>query len=672
WVSTRATSKEPLSSNPAWLEYNFGVGNSQIINTYTIINRNWTEPTSPNTWNFQGSNDGTTWVDLDSISGDINNTQAAIRTFNFFNATAYQYYRINIKASNSKNNVYNYIVAIGELQMNVPVNGVCGSANGSFVSTTKPLTATDSSLCSTGKATSFSGTGPWTWACASLNGGLSAVCAASIYLDVVNGVCGSANGSSFPASKPLTATDSSLCLIGQATSFSGTGPWTWGCAGLNGGLSAVCTASVSPINGVCDSANGQTFSTAPTTNLCSSGTAVSVYSDGTTWHWGCAGLNGGLSAVCTASVYSTIVNGVCGSANGQAFSSAPTAGSNGGLSAVCAAATATAAASITVTSPNSNYGSSFQIGNKMNISWTSMGLPVNATLSIGINGDGQTSTMAGAQIATNVLVSTGTYSWIIPAFLGENLAEKKYDVYVNYSNTIGAISNGYFTIVAPTATPINGACGSANGVSVSTAPTTNLCSTGTASALLASPFGVTSWSWNCMGSGIGATTASCSTNATVPTNGVCGTANGQAFSSAPITNLCSVGSVYNFSGSGPWTWTCLGVGMGPTLSANCSTVNPAVNGVCGSANGGLFIGAPTTNLCSTGTASIVSGAGPWTWSCLGSGTGATTASCSTYTSTAPPSVAGVCGSANGQAVSTVPTGSALCASGTVSNLSGSG
>ncbi|MCX6722001.1 MAG: peptidoglycan-binding protein, partial [Candidatus Staskawiczbacteria bacterium] len=141
WVSTRATSKEPLSSNPAWLEYNFGVGNSQIINTYTIINRNWTEPTSPNTWSFQGSNDGTTWVDLDSISGDINNTQAAVRTFNFTNDTAYQYYRIYIKASNSKNNVYNYIVAIGELQMNAPVNGVCGSANGSFVSTTKPLTA---------------------------------------------------------------------------------------------------------------------------------------------------------------------------------------------------------------------------------------------------------------------------------------------------------------------------------------------------------------------------------------------------------------------------------------------------------------------------------------------------------------------------------------------------
>ena len=57
-----------------------------------------------------------------------------------------------------------------------------------------------------------------------------------------------------------------------------------------------------------------------------------------------------------------------------------------------------------------------------------------------------------------------------------------------------------------------------------------------------------------------------------------------------------------------------------------STPGP-INGNCGSANGGTFTTVPTANLCSAGTASAVSGSGPWTWSCTGS-SGGTTANCS--------------------------------------------
>src|SRR3954454_1303133 len=51
-----------------------------------------------------------------------------------------------------------------------------------------------------------------------------------------------------------------------------------------------------------------------------------------------------------------------------------------------------------------------------------------------------------------------------------------------------------------------------------------------------------------------------------------------------------------------------------------------VNGACGGANGVTLTSAPTTNLCGTGTASVVTGIGPWTWSCVGLN-GGTTASC---------------------------------------------
>jgi PKD repeat protein len=48
----------------------------------------------------------------------------------------------------------------------------------------------------------------------------------------------------------------------------------------------------------------------------------------------------------------------------------------------------------------------------------------------------------------------------------------------------------------------------------------------------------------------------------------------------------------------------------------------AVNGVCGSSNGSTFASVPKTSFCSSGTASPVTGTGPWNWLCSGSGGGA--------------------------------------------------
>jgi hypothetical protein len=45
---------------------------------------------------------------------------------------------------------------------------------------------------------------------------------------------------------------------------------------------------------------------------------------------------------------------------------------------------------------------------------------------------------------------------------------------------------------------------------------------------------------------------------------------------------------------------------------------PKIEGVCGASRGLSFASIPTDNLCATGDASVVSGSGPWSWSCLGS------------------------------------------------------
>lgn len=166
-------------------------------------------------------------------------------------------------------------------------------------------------------------------------------------------------------------------------------------------------------------------------------------------------------------------------------------------------------------------------------------------------------------------------------------------------------------------------------------------------------------------------------------NGSCGTSNGSSFTSAPTSGLCGDGSLPAVSGSGPWTWSCAGSNGGTTASCSagisCTRPNGTTNtsypgpgcpswtnyctgpsdpvnpyqrwstayytvgtyidwvplspndqsplfcsqAVCGTSNGGSFTSAPTTGLCAPGTASAVSGSGPWSWTCTQSSNTAT-------------------------------------------------
>ncbi len=85
-----------------------------------------------------------------------------------------------------------------------------------------------------------------------------------------------------------------------------------------------------------------------------------------------------------------------------------------------------------------------------------------------------------------------------------------------------------------------------------------------------------------------------------------------------------------------YTLSCSGLGGNVTQTLTITvasapvTTTPTptpVNGTCGTSNNTTVSSIPTTNLCSTGTPSSVSGSGPWSWSCSGSN-GGSTASCS--------------------------------------------
>jgi hypothetical protein len=86
---------------------------------------------------------------------------------------------------------------------------------------------------------------------------------------------------------------------------------------------AVTSYDPAIVNGVCGSDDGQILSTPPI-NFCFAGTQAYLMNTATGWEWECLGINGGITAFCSAEEGLTADGGVCGSDDGQILSSAPT------------------------------------------------------------------------------------------------------------------------------------------------------------------------------------------------------------------------------------------------------------------------------------------------------------------------------------------------------------
>ena len=81
---------------PHWLKYQFG--SAQVVNSYLIKSRTEDNTTYPTEWKLQGSNNGSTWTDLDSQTAQTF-TLGQARQYTFTNSTAYDYFRLYITAS---------------------------------------------------------------------------------------------------------------------------------------------------------------------------------------------------------------------------------------------------------------------------------------------------------------------------------------------------------------------------------------------------------------------------------------------------------------------------------------------------------------------------------------------------------------------------------------------
>ena len=92
WVAT---------TNTGWLELDLGATSSQTLVSYGIQVDSIPEPNrAPMSWSMQGSNDNSTWVTLDTESGQTGWTSGQVRTFNVAGSGSYRYFRINVTANN--------------------------------------------------------------------------------------------------------------------------------------------------------------------------------------------------------------------------------------------------------------------------------------------------------------------------------------------------------------------------------------------------------------------------------------------------------------------------------------------------------------------------------------------------------------------------------------------
>ncbi|MAF67973.1 MAG: hypothetical protein CMH25_01325 [Micavibrio sp.] len=229
------------------------------------------------------------------------------------------------------------------------VNGACKPISGYYGS--QPATNT-SNGCNAGSYVDLADSGTkWQWRC---NGtgtptGTNSVTCQADKATTIDGACKPISG--YHATQP--ATDSaSGCNQGNFFELADNGTtWNWRCNGAGtptGTNSGTCTAQRrTTFNGSCGAAAGGTYSSPPSTSLCSSGQSTTVTLSGSTYNWSCngGGQPAGTNAPCTATKAASCpdgptgpaVNATCGVHHNETFTSTPS-----GSTSLCQTGTASA------------------------------------------------------------------------------------------------------------------------------------------------------------------------------------------------------------------------------------------------------------------------------------------------------------------------------------------
>lgn len=375
------------------------------------------------------------------------------------------------------------------------------------------------------------------------------------------------------------------------------GSATFRCFGDCFVLQAGATCNVA-VNGAC-ATHGSYYGAQPGTNTatgCTAGTYADAGDTASQWSWQCVGAYLGTTATCFAN--KAQCSGAVSWTQG-AYTCNATAGlTNSGSSTptfndvtVPHGGTASFACNNGVLTPEAGATcTDISTCNAQHLCWT-----VNGNSCMGYVGS---TPNANSAVATDAA----------PGFVGS----------ANFTCTGGA-----FVINSGATCDGDGACGSANGSTSTTAPSSNLCGAGVPTGVTTN---ATTYTWSCNGSG-GGTNASCTANRQI--NASCGTANGVAVGSAPAVNLCSAGTAGGVTTNATtYTWNCTGINGGSNSACSAPRM---IAGAC-AAFGAYYASQPATTTANGCTAGTYDNSTPadttaqWRWSCTGIN-GAATANC---------------------------------------------
>ncbi len=87
-------------STTGWVAYKMAA--PVAVSSYSMTSANDSPGRDPKNWALQGSNDGTTWTDLDTQTNQVFADRFQVRKFEFTNTTAYANYRLNITANSGE------------------------------------------------------------------------------------------------------------------------------------------------------------------------------------------------------------------------------------------------------------------------------------------------------------------------------------------------------------------------------------------------------------------------------------------------------------------------------------------------------------------------------------------------------------------------------------------
>ena len=499
---------------------------------------------------------------------------------------------------------YSYYKSLGYTNMcesnvlgvNPASSTTCGSQAGQTVNY-GTLTATSLNLCSTGTTVnSFeSWCGMYHWKCGTSTNWCNAY---------TQGKCGSVSGTT--VTEALTKDSAGLCQDTKASYFQSTGStYTWKC-GKDG-----CGDERSETNGVVSCQATMGGGGDPTIKCSFNPNAIKV-GESSTLSWESTGAtkvtasSTGLYPM-TETDMLTLTGSNLRTINeaGVMDFSFKAYGSTGKVASCPAKLTITAGTTFTCSPATPPTGKTAcpntqTTGFSEATPWTDKG-----TLSACTTGGKceyyTAATCSGWSATLKATPSTG------PATLTSNLTVninvsfggEKYD-YTNQSCGAGGptptnVSGGDFTCVYPTAgtyapsvkvTAQSTSCSSSASTTVTVTSASTLSCTGTlpsGSTMCADDnIGLTSSiAWQ----SVGASSTNCTTarkceyyTPASGTNGTCGSSNGQSLASIPTTNLCTAGTPSAVTGTGPWTWTCAGIGGGTT--ANCSATKSSTPPTC--------------------------------------------------------------------------------------------